>query len=247
MSDADLGQREGRCGAVLAALFDELDWPLLGASYCEGDARDFFDHERREHVLEVGLQTADELARSLPDDGPQASLYLGAALAELVPMLVESLVLERAIHWFNLPGPEFDELTRALGAVGATFAVALPVPQSVPLADAQPQPCDHLWMASVLTDPEAFPALHDELYERRGTPAATGRGDLAAERARAAQLVDCALAWSAREFLFSTSADEAGEIAARLMARGLRCVSSQPLPDSALVGDALLSARWLAE
>ena len=232
--------------AVLAALDEELDWPRLGASYCEGNARTFFDEARRAHMLDVGLQLVDAVAAGLPARGPRRSLYLGAALAELGPMLVERLVLAREVRWFNLPGPELDELTRALERVGNSLGLRLPRPDPTPLAEVAPQPCDHLWLVSVLSDPDAFPALHDELYERAGTPQATGRGDLTAERARAEALLDAALGWRAGECLLTTSTDELPLIEARCTAHGLRLEAHRELPTSALVGDTLCSVRLTA-
>lgn len=197
-----------RLAAALGELEGELDWPALGAAYCEGDARDFFDAERIAHVLDTGLRLADDVAARLPDRGPARSLYVGAAVAELAPILVESLVLEREVRWHLLPGRELDELARALAGVGARLGLELPRPDPRPLESVAPAACDHLWLVSVLTDPDAFPALHDELYERVGTPAATARGELETERARADSLVRALLAHAAPRALLTTTSDE---------------------------------------
>jgi hypothetical protein len=235
----DHAQRTRRCGAVIAELFARLDWPALGAAYCEGVAHDFFDEERRERLLEVGLQLADDLAGALPADGPRRSLYLGAAVAELVPILVERLVLEREVLWFTLPGPERDELERALRAVGSSFELDLPLPDPRALVEVPPRPCDHLWMVSVLTDPDAFPALHDELYERVGTPQATGLGDLAEERTRASALIDALLANAAPPCVLSTTDEELILLRPRTRQRGLIISESQVRHSSALMEDAI--------
>ncbi|HVS18658.1 MAG TPA: hypothetical protein VMT18_08675 [Planctomycetota bacterium] len=201
-----------RLAAAWAELEAELDWERLGASYCEGDARTYFDAERRAHVLDTGLALADDVAARLParpgTNGPARSLYVGAAVAELAPMLVERLVLAREVRWHLLPGPEFDELARALARVGERLGLHLPLPDPRPLETVAPTPCDHLWLVSVLTDPDAFPALHDALYERAGTPEATGRGDPTAEGARAAALVVALLAHAAPGALLTTTTDE---------------------------------------
>lgn len=197
-----------RLAAAWAELEAELDWQRLGACYCEGDARDFFDDARRAQVLDTGLQLADDVAARLPPGGPGRSLYVGAAVAELAPLLVERLVLGRELRWHLLPGPELDELARALTRVGERLGLELPLPDPRPLASVAPVPCDHLWLVSVLTDPDAFPALHDELYDRAGTPAATGRGDLAAERPRAESLIEALLANAAPGALLTTTQEE---------------------------------------
>jgi hypothetical protein len=197
-----------RLAAALGELENELDWVALGACYCEGDASDFFDDARRARLFDVGLALADDVAARLPARGPGRSLYVGAAVAELAPLLVERLVLGREVRWHLLPGPELDELARALARVAERQGLDLPLPDPRPLESVAPVPCDHLWLVSVLTDPDAFPALHDELYERTGTPQATGRGDLAAERARAARLIDALLAHAAQGALLTISEDE---------------------------------------
>ena len=209
-----------RLAAAWAELEAELDWQRLGASYCEGDARTFFDAERRAHVLDTGLALADDVAARLSErseaTAPARSLYVGAAVAELAPMLVERLVLAREVRWHLLPGPELDELARALARVGERLALDLPRPDPRPLADVAPVPCDHLWLVSVLTDPDAFPALHDVLYERAGTPAATGRGDPTTERARAEALVAALLAHAGAGALLTTTEEELALVLPRL-------------------------------
>jgi hypothetical protein len=205
-----------RLAAALGELEAELDWPALGACYCEGDASDFFDAARRAHLLDVGLALADDVAARLPARGPGRSLYVGAAVAELAPLLVERLVLGREVRWHLLPGPELDELARALSRVAERLGLVLPLPDPRPLESVAPVPCDHLWLVSVLTDPDAFPALHDELYERTGTPAATGRGDLAAERARGNALIDALLAHAAPGALLTTTEEELALVLPRL-------------------------------
>lgn len=228
-----------RFAAALGELEAELDWARLGASYCEGDARGYFDAQRRAHVLDVGLQLADDVAARLPTRGPGRSLYVGAALAELAPLLVERLVLGRELRWHLLPGPELDELARALTRAGERLGLDLPLPDPHPLERVVPVPCDHLWLVSVLTDPDAFPALHDELYERAGTPAATGRGDLAAERARAGSLVDALLAHAAPGAWLTTTEEELP----LLLQRSANPVHAESGRLSALVGDRIAHLR----
>jgi hypothetical protein len=228
-----------RLAAALCELEAELDWQRLGACYCEGDARDFFDPVRRARTLDVGLALADDVAARLPVGGPRRSLYVGAAVAELAPLLVERLVLARELRWHLLAGPELDELTRALTRVGERLGLELPLPDPRALEDVAPEPCDHLWLVSVLTDPDAFPALHDALYERAGTPSATGRGDPTAERARAASLVAALLAHAAPSALLTTTTDELPFLRA-LLPQGAQ-VESGGL--TALVGDRVAHVR----
>ena len=226
-------------GAAWCELERELDWQRLGASYCEGPAEDFFTQERRERLLEVGLALGSEVERALPDHGPQRSLYVGAAVAELAPILMEHVVLGRTVLWLNRPGDELDELVRAITAVGARLGLELPSPSTAELSELPLEPCDHLWLVSVLTDPDAFPALHDALYERAGTPLATGRGDLAAERTHAERLVVQLLERAAPSAVLTTTDEELEIVAPLAAARALDLALPARCQLSALAGDAV--------
>ncbi len=230
-------------GAVHAALELELDWKLLGSAYCEGDASEFFDARLRERVLDLGLRLADDLSRRLAGDGPRRSLYLGAAVAELAPMLVEQLVLGREVLWFNLAGVELSELARALTVVGAKLAVSLPQPRFDALDRVDKQSCDHLWMVSVLTDPDAFPALHDELYQRVGSGLATGRGSLSDDRRRADELCRALLAKAASPCTLSTSDEELEVLRPLALELGLQLEIPGTARLSAIVGDRVRLCR----
>lgn len=224
-------------GAALAALDAELDWGLLERLYCWDDGEGFFADEQREALWDAGLQIAAGLSDRLAElwtDGPRRSLYVGAAVAELVPMLVEALVLGRDVQAVNLAGPEADELNRAFEAVGVTLRLGTELPEG---------PFDHLWVVSVLSDPEAFPALHDELYQRVGA-AATGAGDLVAERARAAEFVETWCSQLARPALISTTDEEVGFFEAESARRGRRFHVPKIGRLTAIVGDALRHCTW---
>ena len=223
-------------GAALAALFDELDWELLGRAACEGDGSTFYDDELRERVLDTGLRFADDLGGALRGAG-RASLYLGAEIAELPLILAERLVLDRRVAWVNVDSPATAEVARALRAVGARVGVELPEPRFAGLAGVEPGSCDHLWMVSVLTDPDAFPALHDELYERAGGPLATGCGDLADERARAEALAAELLDRAAPRCVLSTSDEERAILEPLIAARGWSVAFAPGGRLTAIVGD----------
>lgn len=229
--------------AAWCELERELDWERLGASYCDGPAAGFFGPERRERVLDVGLALGSEVERALSPGGPRCSLYVGAAIAELAPILMERLVLGRDVLWINRPGPELDELARALATAGARLGLELPRPRSAELSDLPAAPCDHLWLVSVLTDPDAFPALHDVLYERAGTPLATGRGDLAAERQGAARLVEQLLDRAALPCALTTTDEELAVVAPLAAARGLELWIPEHSQLSALAGDPVRVCR----
>lgn len=139
--------------------------------------------------------------------------------------------------WVNLPGPESEELARALAAVGERERVTLPRPLTQ--ADWPPGPFDHLWLASVLTDPEHFPALHDELYERRGTDLAAGGGDLQRERRDAERLVARAVRELVAPAVLVTSDEEVPFVTQALERRSLALSVPNEGRTSPIVGDVL--------
>lgn len=224
-------------GAALTALDAELDWELLERLYCWDAGEGFFGDEEREALWDAGLQIAAGLSDRLAElaaDGPRRSVYVGAAVAELVPMLVESLVLGREVCAVNLAGPEVDELNRALEAIGVAVRFG------TELSSAE---YDHLWVVSVLTDPEAFPALHDELYQRTGADS-MGTGDLVDERQRATRFVESWCAGLTRPALITTTDEEIGFFAAEAERRDRRFKVPKVGRLSAIVGDALRHCSW---
>ena len=201
-----------RFAAALTELFERLDWRSLGEHYCFEGGDDFFDDSAREALFEAEIGFASEVVEHLQASGSTnlgRSLYVGAALSELGPMLGEALLLERQVAAFSLDNAETRELNRALREVSDELELDLPLVQTTDLHGATLEPCDHLWMVSVLNDPEAFPALHDKLYEREGSELAMNRGDLAAEEERAVRLTGHLFTALARPGLLTTSDEEA--------------------------------------
>jgi hypothetical protein len=240
-----MDEKHARFGRVLGSIADELDWERLGRAYCEGDGTTFFDDALRERWLDTGLRIADELARHLTH-GSGRSLYIGAALAEIPVMLVEQLVLDREVTWVNLPCGEMEELERVVRLVGERLGVRLPLPSTAPLESLPRGAFDHVWMVSVLTDPEHFPALHDELYERHGTELAMGRGSLAEDRERAERVVQAALEAAASGARITTSREEVGVMLRVAGKARISIVAVRPTKggacSTAIVGDDLV---WL--
>lgn len=205
-----------RFGETIARLDAEVDWDRCATVYCAGDAAGFFEPARREAVLDAGLRLGADVGSAMearaqrggPGVAEGRSLYIGAAVAEIAPMLFESIVLGRRVTWVALPTEETAELERAFEAIDP----GLPRPRtSFPAGRWLARdigPCDHIWMTSVLTDPDAFPALHNELYERRGTEEAVRGGHPKAERTRARELTDEALATVRRTALLTTTDEE---------------------------------------
>lgn len=241
MSRADPQDRVARFGAALGALDAEIDWDVIASVVCEGEAEGFFSDERREAMLDAGLKHAADVGEALESlRGPERSLYVGASVAELAPIAFEAIVLGRKVRWVTLDGPDTAELARAFAAVDG----ALPKPHIGRWAPDEIGRVSHVWMASVLTDPDAFPALHDELYARRGTKAAVGGGRPKAERRTARDLVDrCLDALASPSALVTTSAEELAVWEPAIEARGWRAEAAVKGRLSGLVGDVLHQVR----
>lgn len=223
-------------GAAISEVLGELDWDLLGRTCCEGDGAGFFDAERRALILDTGLMLAGDLGAALGEGGG-SSLYVGAEIAELPVMLAEHLVLGRHVEWLNVDGPATRELGRAIAAVNERLGVELPTPKCKAPADVAPAIFDHLWLVSVLSDPEHFPALHDELYGRAAGPLATGRGRLEDDRRRAERIVDAMLDRAAPSCVFTTTDEERTIVEPLVARRGWSLDFPADGRVSAIVGD----------
>ncbi len=219
--------------ALAATAWERIDWPLLEGLYCEDDGAGFFGPTERQGVLEAALAFAADLGQTLRAGG--GSRYVGAGVAELIPMLAEVMLLGRRVEVDTLPGPEPEELDRVLAGLEAEAGRSLP-------RFGGPRPSggrwDHLWLASVLTDPEAFPALHLELYQR-GRPSA---GALRSDTERAEALLGRSVAGLADGSFVTTSEEEFAFVNRALAARGLEATLPRRGRLSPIVGDVLLLA-----
>ena len=257
-SDADPGpgspHKLDRFGAILGGMMQELDWALLGRTYCWEDGDDFFGEEDQGRLLDASLAIATDLGEALGALPRRVgrSLYVGVGVAELAPMAFEAIVMDRAVSACSLDGDEVRELDRARDKVTAAVHGSLGPGPDLPTIESGPlesSPCagpfGHLWFVSVISDPEAFPALHDKLYER--TPGsdeaaasfATGRGNLAQDQAKAEALVSLALAKLDLPALLTTTDEELPFFESALAARGLTLVVPKHARLSPIVGDPL--------
>jgi len=226
-------------GAALARVDACVDWRLLGQTYCDGGGEDFFTDEAREANVDAALMFAAELGEHLRPGG--ASLYVGAGVAELPLLVFEAIMLDRRVHAVTLDGFEPQELNRALAAAAEEIGRELPHfgVDGLAALEGTGDTLDHLWLVSVLTDPDAFPALHDTLYERRTeADGATGRGRLAEDRERARALVEEALDRLAPGPALVSTTDEEWTLVGPALGRRGRAVE---VPSrgrlSAIVGD----------
>ena len=143
--------RRGLSGSTrqtIAEIFAHLDYKHLESVYCY-EGGDEFWQAKREPCRKLGTQVAEALVRKLPRGG--RSLYIGAGVAELPVLIAESLDRERDVEPYNLRHSEVTILNRACRGLPVRFLAR-------DAASAQER-FDHLWMVSVLNDPERFPHL----------------------------------------------------------------------------------------
>lgn len=239
-----------RFGACLAGVQITLDWVSLGQAHCEGDGSDFFAPGDQLALGDAALHFASDLpdAWSNPST-PGRSLYLGVSLFELWPGLFEHLVLGRVQRWISLDGPVTRELNRTLGVVENELSIELPRIEAQGLEAPLDPPVDHGWMVSVINDPEAFPALHDELYARGPKGAArvppTGRGDLDADRVRALELTTHLLGSLTDDAYLTTTDEERPVVEQAARTLGRRLVFEPRARLSPIVGDPVRRARFV--
>jgi hypothetical protein len=140
---------------LIAEAFDRLDYRRLARVYCY-EGGDVFWRSKRGPSRRLGLRVAKALAKRLPAGG--RSLYVGAGVAELPALLVESLELHRTVLPYNLRREEVSTLNRACRGLPVRFYASD--------AGRTRGPFDHLWIVSVLNDPERVPHVAALSYGR---------------------------------------------------------------------------------
>ncbi len=145
----------GSTRQAIAEVFDRLDYKRLESIYCY-EGGDEFWRKKREPCRRLGSKVAEALIKKLPPGG--RSLYVGAGVTELPALLTEALELQRQVEPYNLRRSEVSILNRACRSLPVRFRA-----QDASLATGL---FDHLWMVSVLNDPERFPHLSPLSYGR---------------------------------------------------------------------------------
>lgn len=140
---------------AIATVFDRLNYKTLGRVYCYEGGDDFWEAKRKP-CLRLGTKLAEALLKQLPRRG--RSLYVGAGVAELPPLLAEALEYHRQVEPYNLRRSEVAALNHACRSQPVKFRArdAASAKGSV----------DHLWIVSVLNDPERFPHVAPLSYGR---------------------------------------------------------------------------------
>lgn len=181
---------------LVSSIFDRLDYQKLGPIYCEEGGEEFWK-ARRGPCQKLGLKLAEVLLNRLKPKGQ--SLYVGAGVAEIPILAMETVELGRKISAFNLRADEVAILNQACNALPFRFVAGD--------AGAVRKRFDHLWMVSVLNDPERFPELSALSYGR-ANPVAFDPVAFARERRTVAALVKNCLMKLTRPGLITTSIEE---------------------------------------
>jgi len=138
---------------AITEVFNRLNYKSLEAVYCY-EGGDEFWHRKREPCRILGTKVAETLIKKLPPGGK--SLYVGAGVTELPPLLAEAIELGRQVEPYNLRRSEVAVLNRACRGLPVRF-------RPLDASSAQGQ-FDHIWIVSVLNDPERFPHLSPLSY-----------------------------------------------------------------------------------
>lgn len=139
--------------ALIRKTYTQLDYKTLGKIYCY-EGGDEFWRAKRKPCERLGINLAQALLKKMPRGG--RSLYVGAGVAELPVLLAEALDLDRQVEPYNLRRSEVTALNRACRGTPVRFHART-------AASARGR-FDHLWIVSVLNDPERFPDLSPLSY-----------------------------------------------------------------------------------
>ena len=148
-----LGQPSTR--QLLSRIFHSLDYPALASIYCDEGGNAFWK-DRKGPCQKLGLRIAKALSQHLNPTGQ--SLYVGAGVAEIPMLLVETRDLNRTVHAFNLREIEVTILNQACKGLPFSFTAG-----DVRFDDGA---FNHLGIVSVLNDPECYPETSALSYGR---------------------------------------------------------------------------------
>jgi hypothetical protein len=215
----------------ITAIFRRLDYHTLGRLYCDEGGEAFWT-DRRGPCQEFGIRIAEALLERLPPGG--RSLYVGAGVAEIPVVAAEVHDLGRHVTAHNLRVDEARVLNEACRDDGFIWSS-----DNARVADG---PFDHLWIASVLNDPELFPELSALSYGR-ANPAMFDCGRFEKERNEVMSLTAACMGKLANPAWVTTSIEEIPWIAAWCQQNGMKFVIEGEDYPTAIVGDPLCFIR----
>jgi len=181
---------------LVTKVYGRLDYGALGPVYCYEGGEEFWQ-AKRGPCNRLGRRIAVALRKKLEPGG--RSLYVGAGVAELPVLIMETVELGRTVEPYNLRRAEVAALNSACHSIPLTFH----------LADASNAKgrFDHLWIVSVLNDPERFPHLSPLSYGR-GNPLTLAPLKFDKERRTVRALVARCMGKLARPGFVTTTTEE---------------------------------------
>jgi len=210
---------------LVTEVYDRLDYGALGSVYCYEGGDEFWRAKRR-LCNRLGSRVAVVLMRKLQRGG--RSLYVGAGVAELPALMMEAAELGRTVQPHNLRRAEVVILNRACRSTPLTF-------YGTDAAGVKGR-FDHLWMVSVLNDPERLPHLSPLSYGR-SNPLTLNALKFDAERRIVRALVARCMGKLARPGLVTTTTEEAIWIAEWCHRHQVPYFVGKRYYETALVGD----------
>lgn len=219
---------------AVARLFRRLDYDGLGPIYCDEGGRAFWK-DRRGPCEKLGISLAAALRGRLLPGG--RSLYVGAGVAELPLLIMETLELGRRVEAYTLRRAEAALLNEACRGLPFRFTVR-------DGGQARGR-YDHLCLVSVLNDPERYPALSALSYGR-ADPATFDPAAFLRERRAVTRLADACLRTVTRPAVVTTTVEEVRWVTAWCDRHRLPYLLEARSYPTALVGDPVCFLR-LAE
>lgn len=208
-------------------IFSRLDYARLGPIYCD-EGGDEFWKVKRGLCQRLGTRVANALLSRLRPGG--ASLYVGAGVAELPALAMETMDLGRRVAACNLRRAEVQLLNRAC----AEYPIRL-LHQDAGSVKGR---VDHLWLVSVLNDPERFPELSVLSYGQANPVTFDARKFIPQQRT-VTTLVNRCLARLTVPGLVTTTVEEAVWVAEWCHRRGIPYRIEEQTFASPTVGDPL--------
>ncbi len=212
-------------------MYDALDYRALESVYCEDGGKVFWQNKRKP-CQRMGNALAKALRPFLPQNGK--SLYVGAGVAEISPLLMEIIDLHRSVFPYNLRETEVQTLNQSSTHQKLTFQF-----RSAVQAEGS---FDHVWMVSVLNDPEQFPHASSLSYGR-ADPLSFDPDLFTQERARILLLTHNCLKKLAKPGLITTSVEEIPWITHWCDTHRISYEIQEPTYPTALVGDPVCFVR----
>lgn len=212
---------------LITQIFAQLDYSALGKIYCD-EGGDAFWQDRKGPCQTLGKNIATQLEKRCPKEG--RSLYIGAGVAELPMLITESIELNRSIAAHNLRKDEVEILNKACADLPVTF-------QANNARRARDR-FDHIWIVSVLNDPECYPETSALSYGR-ATPLNFDVDTFKKERRMLIQLLNSCLGKLTYPGLVTTSVEEVPWITTWCLKHNLPFHIEGKTYPTAIVGDPL--------